>query len=484
MPSLLDRELSSVKHDAFGHRHLARALESLIENPINEPPYSIGLLGGWGTGKSSIQSLYLTSLADDCAKDANRKTRRDKIHPVVFNAWRFGGDNIKRALLKEVYLSVGGKPEQLEAQLFREIQESRIERKSSEDLRRDICNTGRDILQIAVAIYSLKYMLDFISARVPLTSPLGATLATIIIGAITCIERFVFDPKRFIIPRYANITSIEPKSESSEQYEDLLVRQLKDFKRTHQKGKSVERIVVFVDDLDRLSAKEMVSGLNAIRALMDIPSDRLPDGLGIIFVISCDEKRVADALIGQGQIGEEGYQSSLPASVTNQADARVFLDRVFQFRLEVPLFPEQDMRHYASKKLVEALPDVASELLERCTRLDTLIERMIPPCVQNPRNALQILNRFVQCWWLAKQRERDGAGTQVHGGLSEGSVTEHPISLAVLCVLQVNFPDFYSDLCKNEDCIRAFTDIFIRGKALEAIRAETAGEIRFARWNR
>lgn len=54
MPSLLDVEIDSSEADAFGHRHFAKALQSLVESSNNEPPYSIGLLGKWGTGKSSI----------------------------------------------------------------------------------------------------------------------------------------------------------------------------------------------------------------------------------------------------------------------------------------------------------------------------------------------------------------------------------------------------------------------------------------------
>ncbi len=51
MPSILDREVGRSEADAFGHRHFAEALRSLVESPSHEPPYSIGLLGGWGTGK-------------------------------------------------------------------------------------------------------------------------------------------------------------------------------------------------------------------------------------------------------------------------------------------------------------------------------------------------------------------------------------------------------------------------------------------------
>ena len=52
MPSILDREITAKADDAFGHQDFANALRSLIESEHNQPPYSIGLLGPWGTGKS------------------------------------------------------------------------------------------------------------------------------------------------------------------------------------------------------------------------------------------------------------------------------------------------------------------------------------------------------------------------------------------------------------------------------------------------
>jgi hypothetical protein len=78
--ALLDRELRSRVDDAFGHRDFAAALRSLIESPENEPPFSVGLLGRWGTGKSSIKGIYLSSLADDDARDEDGKKRSERFH--------------------------------------------------------------------------------------------------------------------------------------------------------------------------------------------------------------------------------------------------------------------------------------------------------------------------------------------------------------------------------------------------------------------
>ncbi|MBB3009920.1 P-loop NTPase fold protein [Cupriavidus alkaliphilus] len=122
MPSSLDREISTDQQDAFGHRHYAHALKSLIESRTHETPFSIGLLGGWGTGKSSVKQLYTTALADDPSKDGGF-TRYQRFHCITFNAWRFGGkdQDIKRALLRHVFLELGGEEENLRDKLFRQV---------------------------------------------------------------------------------------------------------------------------------------------------------------------------------------------------------------------------------------------------------------------------------------------------------------------------------------------------------------------------
>lgn len=460
MPSLLDREISSAEDDAFGHRHFAKALESLIESPENEPPFSVGLLGKWGTGKSSIKEMYLQSLYDDRTKNKKGKIRSERFHTISFNAWRFGGENIKRALLRHVFLALGGEKTRLKDELFHQIQRPGYEKRDLGDIVKEgIDKWGFSLLQVGIVFAFIIGILYFIQSVFKLSNEwiIGGVLIFTIVPTI----KYLSDPKRFLIPRYANITRIELPSSSAEEYEDLLIEQLGNFKKGE--GKSCERIVVFVDDLDRLSPEEMISGLDAVRTFMEIPNNQLPKDLGIVFVISCDEERVADALADRRK---RRVNSDLPAAVFSRSDARRFLDRIFQFRLEIPQFPKQDMRNFSMKKLTNDLPEIAQYLEKREVSLENVIDRMIHVDVQSPRNALQILNIFTQCWWLARLRERDGSGTERPGGLQEGAVTNHPIALAAICALRVNFPDFYSDLQQEPDIIKRFTDVFIRERPL------------------
>ena len=86
-----------------------------------------------------------------------------------------------------------------------------------------------------------------------------------------------------------------PPSRTIDEFEYLFLTQLAKLKTTKD-GRKVRRIVVFIDDLDRLTADEMVSGLDGIRSLSEMASHKMPDDVGVVFVISLDEERVVDAL--------------------------------------------------------------------------------------------------------------------------------------------------------------------------------------------
>jgi hypothetical protein len=444
MPSLLDLEIDSNERDAFGHRHFAKALQSLVESQRHHPPYSIGLLGKWGTGKSSIKSLYLKSLRDDIS-------RRDIFKPITFNAWRFGEDNIKRALLRHVYLNLGGDSREISTALFDSVQHTDTEPRTSKEIVRDIYQRYfLSVLQILAVFFVVGIVLNF----VPTTYQWGipAILGAVVAAGLVAFQ-FLLNPEKFLIARYSPVSRTAPPSTTDEQFETLLLGRVKEWKKSKE-GKKCERIVVFVDDLDRLSAEEMVKGLDAVRTFMEIPKADLAS-LGIVFIISCDEERVAEAL-------SKRKGTELPGAVFNRSDARRFLDRIFQFRLEIPLFPKQDLRGFALKRFKEDLPELVEELKAKNVTIENVVERLIHVDVQDPRNALQNINAFAQCWWLAKQREREGAGTNRQGGLAEGAVSKHALSLAALCALRVDYPEFYHDLQHTPDLLKRFEEVFTR----------------------
>ncbi|MGO8653093.1 P-loop NTPase fold protein [Rhizobium ruizarguesonis] len=458
MASILDKELAELSGDAFGHNHFAEVLKNLVEGE-HAPPFSIGLLGSWGTGKSTIKELYLRSLRDD--KTGSRGERRsDKVRAITFNAWRYGGEqDLKRALLRHAFAELGGDDEALRRELYNQVSAvSQVKRGLWEWSKEALFQVGASLflfvslLVVCVAILTIAAL--YLGGTGAITASAVVAVAA---GVAAILGKYVVDLRLRSPALFNPQTTIKFPTTSAEEYERLLVSQIAEFRK---KNKKCERLVVFVDDLDRLSATEMVSGLDAIRTFLELSSKADTDEFGVIFVISCDEDRVADALSkNRGRLAE------LPGSVFTRADARRYLDRLFQFRLEIPPFPKLDMRQFATDKLASA-GSIAKEVeVASGASLQDIMERLIHVGVQSPRNAIQLINAFTQTWWLAMRREREGDSSKLPGGLYAGAVTKHPIALAALCVLRVDFPDFYNALQKRPELIQEFNRVVLRGEA-------------------
>ncbi|SHF38455.1 KAP family P-loop NTPase fold protein [Acidocella aminolytica] len=460
MPSILDKELDDRSGDAFGHQDFAIALRDLIEAPTNKPPFSIGLLGPWGTGKSSIKALYRRDLESDKAGAVGSR-RTDRVHVITFNAWRFGGEqDLKRSLLREAFKQLGGDEATLRRALFEQVNKVTQDRRSLKEWFGEAFGQLAGSAIILLLLFVVAVITTWIFVLVTgLKDPhsIGAVFvaATVLTGWLgkTIVDLRIRSPAWFL-PQ----TSVSFPATSAEEYERLLTDQIAKFKRGV--GKKCERLVIFVDDLDRLSAPEMVAGLDAIRTFLELPFNTIENGFGVVFVISCDEDKIAEAIKRRNGFGSP----DLPGAVFSRGDARRYLDRLFQFRLEIPQFPKLDMRDFALKKL-KGIESVASDLKKQNVALEDIIDRLIHVDVQSPRNAIQLINAFIQSWWIGSVRERNGVGSSAAGALHKGAVTDHPLSLAALCVLRVDFPDFYDVVQNRPEIIHEFRQVIFGGKS-------------------
>ncbi|SEL25999.1 KAP family P-loop domain-containing protein [Roseovarius nanhaiticus] len=460
MPSILDKELEDRSADAFGHQDYAEALRDLIEAPTNKPPFSVGLLGPWGTGKSSIKALYRRDLEDDKTGTVGNR-RADHIHVISFNAWRFGGEqDLKRALLREAFKQLGGDENALRQHLFEQVNRVTHERRSFRDW---FGESFGQIVGSAVLLLVLFLAAVLITAILVWTTGLegqqsAAWVAVAAIGLTGWFARSIVDLRVRSPARFMPQTSVSFPTTSAEEYERLLTEQINKFRKGD--GLKCERLVVFVDDLDRLSAPEMVAGLDAVRTFLELPFNTSANGFGVVFVISCDEDKIAEAIKRRSGLGSP----NLPGAVFSRGDARRYLDRLFQFRLEIPQFPKLDMRDFALKKM-QGIESVSVDFKKRNFSLEDVTDRLIHVDVQSPRNAIQLMNAFIQSWWLGSLRERNGIGSDAPGGLHKGAVSDHPLSLAALCVLRVDFPDFYEAVQNRPEIIQEFRSVVFGGKS-------------------
>jgi len=446
IPLLLDKPLDSVEKDQFGHEHYADILYDLITNKNLRMPYNIGLLGKWGVGKSSIKEICRKKLDNDFKN----------VYCINFNAWKYGGESIKRALLREIYTKLGGTDDSIRTQFSSQVVKTEKECCNVKTLNKNIQNTIWNWLQIIACNLLLCWFWIEIIPKILYWNNIFSAISFATISAF--VTKALLDKNDMIVPIFQDITKIELPELSAEIYEEFLKNQLKEYKKTNP---SKEKIVIFVDDIDRLSsAQEMVDGINAIRSFMDI-NIKEAGNIGFVFVVSCCEYKISDALMSIKIIDGKNID---PCG--EQIDAKRFLDKIFHFRIDIPPFPYRDMIDYSKQLLETQIPDFddfEAQLTDSGTDLENLLCRLIHPNVQNPRQAIQILNTFFQSWNIANRREAEEMVGKA-GGLAAGIVTKHPLTLAILSVLKVDFPYFYKELLLEPKLLSYVLEVLRVGK--------------------
>ncbi|MCK4576334.1 hypothetical protein KAU34_07995, partial [candidate division WOR-3 bacterium] len=88
---LSDQPLTADKEQEirFGHQGIAQSLQKIIFN--SPTPFTIGLFGKWGTGKTTILNLLQSKLE-----------KISKISVVKFDIWKHETDSLRATFLKEI----------------------------------------------------------------------------------------------------------------------------------------------------------------------------------------------------------------------------------------------------------------------------------------------------------------------------------------------------------------------------------------------
>ncbi len=435
LPSILDKAIQNKSEDNFGHIHYAHVLFSIIENHI--PPFSIGLLGQWGVGKSSIKKL--------CIEEFLNK-EKDKYDWLDFNAWRYESEDVRRSLLKCLYEKLSGKKEEyLKQKLYSSITDNSKKVKSWNEIFEDLKDNVSIAIQIIFILIVFLISACIANAIFHFESNNTAIMYSVLMACTAYIAKFIFDKSGLLMSSYIPRTITTNPIVSSEQFEEIILELLKE--KFQKKNK--RKLVVFIDDLDRLSADKMINGLDAIRIFLDIKESDL------IFVVSCYDEHIAKSI------------TQTKTTFSNIDSARKYLDRVFQFKIDVPILPNQSMKSFALEHLkqLDSFKVFEKDIEKSSTyNINKILNILIPIEVSSPRAVIQILNSYMQAWWIAKQREEQcdlcnkehnpSCPTDKECLLVKNIITSHLDILAIITVLKNQFPELYNDIIIEPQLLR------------------------------
>ena len=352
---LSDKPISADRKEdvKFGHNIIARSIKTVVEKA--EPPFTIGLFGKWGTGKSTIINLTSKYLKDE------------NIETVVFDAWKYEADSLRRQFLikldEELNLNLNYKRELNQSITIPQV----LDTWSQFKLNKFNFLYVPLALLCLVGLASLADYLDFVSpALAQFVKDFGivGSIFTAVISSVVGSVKIMFS------------TIQQNKTDSAEGFEDRFYNEVLPKLRN-------EKLLIIIDNLDRTQADKAVSLLSDIKTFLSKDSDQT-SLTKVIFLIACDDGAIKRHL--------EKCKYDNPDE---------YLRKFFNASLTIPLFLDVELDHYTE--------DLIKETKVREFVQDRLLSWLITYSFRdNPREIKQFINTLVTQYVLTINMIQDG----------------------------------------------------------------------------
>jgi hypothetical protein len=401
-----DEALTRAGDDAFRLGDFVDELVALCERA--SAPVNVALFGAWGSGKSSLANLL------------EQRFRQGKSGAVVFarfDAFKYAGIALRRHLLSQLAESLGADGKKYGEDLYKSRNTN-----SYEMPRRDAFL--RFVRLLLVALVAVGAVLAGAAAIVGLASDTGAHGAfgpafrqTLKAGVPSLLfASGLVGTLLLIAGKTFTVESTQAPPSTDEQFGRLFAALVDEV----VKEKRCERIVVFVDELDRCSPGQVVAVLETIKTFLHIAP--------CVFVVAADKQAIEQA------IGEQARQATPTDSVNPYYSAGgAYLDKIFQHQLALPPLMPRTLSQFALR-LIQDRPG-AWQSIENKPELVTVL---VPEHARSPRRVKVLLNAFLLAYRLALARAADGA--------LDPKVATRASELAKLVCLQTEFPLFAAEL--------------------------------------
>jgi predicted KAP-like P-loop ATPase len=344
-PSLInDKPITSTADDRLGYAHFARALAQSLTEMAPLEGLVISLEGAWGSGKTSALNLtinhirrteisYLAKKPLDDLPEAgselsalwDRYGKDRRLHVVRFNPWFISGqDNLVRAFFVEVSAAIS------------HDQSGRLEK-------------------------AFRAMGD----RLPAIGSAAGSLAGFAAGSVAFGVLAGLPAAGAAATGARALGELAKGSLSGEQSLDKLKTELTSALEEHGK-----RIIVVIDDLDRLTPSEIRQMFSLVKSLGDLPN--------IVYILSFDRREVREAL----ERGQEAIDEK-------------FLEKIIQVQMKLPPLLERDLLQLLLTRLDAIL---VTHKINDSERWRALFHRAVVPYIATPRDVARLTNAIQVIW--------------------------------------------------------------------------------------
>ncbi len=302
-----DLPISSSKEDRLGRESFSHNLGEALLSWSEEESLVIGIVGKWGSGKSSVIGL---------AKEYIKESKKSQNLTLIdFNPWVFSGQ-------KKIW-----------GYFFSEIsKELEIKDESKEGDDKELANKLR--LYAALLDFipdenklrkTVKNFLTYLAIAgiffgfniLSYSSTIGIIL--LVIGVLSFISQF----SKFILARLSNYFSL--RAEVNKKTVEGLKNEIKKHLLKRKK-----KLLIIIDDIDRLTVEEIRQILKLVKVNSDFPNT--------IFLLAFDQKVIEKCL--KKLPGIEGPE---------------YLEKIIQVQFDIPLVKKETLAKILFEKLDKVL---------------------------------------------------------------------------------------------------------------------------------
>jgi len=331
-----ERAIFSPTDDRLGHRVFADHIANAILCQPGGDGLTIGVVGAWGSGKSGILNLIYDRLRVD-RPVGERIVSKDVPLVLRFSPWLVGA---RSALLPEFFsVLIKGFDSIIDP-------EEGLDEKALKLLRREISNYAQLLA-------------------------MGAQLAGYALQAYGLPAHDLFAAIK------AGLAMLKKPSTSLEAQKKCVVKLLR---------KSPRRIVILIDDLDRLEPAEAVEVLRLIKAVADFPN--------AYYIVAYDLALLQNAVERHLLV----------------PDGHAFLEKLVQIEFLVPPPDDFDLRRWFRDELdkIVGYGSGSIQSLSYESRLARFIDIEASSLLKTPRDVIRTLNAF-RVGWLPVRNQVDVA---------------------------------------------------------------------------
>lgn len=405
-----DQPLLNANSDTLRNDKYAKGLVTFIKTA--DAPITIGIQGGWGSGKTSLMNMLKNALEDP--------SNEEKSLCINVNAWQQSlfisgnGGDIALALLDSVH-----------SDLSQQIENNQLIDKK---LQAEILDPEG----------ALKKVGRFLSGAIVRGGIFAARTAVRTIGIET--PDINFDEK----------TQTYKPSQVLKQLRD----NLNDITNKLAQHTPIKRLVIFVDDLDRIQPNTAIEILDVLKNIFDIDN--------CISILAVDYEVIIKGL--REKFGEKNHE--------NEREFRQYFDKIIQIPFSMPTAAYQ-------KNLQPLLQGFFDTLSINIAAQDqkTLAEIAWKATDGVPRSVKRIVNTMSLLRAINTEAEQHEAQAKFGEGSSSTAADESKETLIklqfIIVCLQINFPEIHKELSKEPNFLNWTISSMTKGQGVASSAVDT-----------